>query len=269
MAVSQTQEAAREFSGTLLAHQSFNQDSNSTILFIHGAFVDSNDWDLVVPYVLDYHLLLPDCPGHGRSSHIPFSIEASAEHVAHLIEAKAISGRAHIVGHSLGASIAVCLAANYPHVVRSLFVSGYSPTPVSSAPLLPYLLWASNRMENAIPRPFARWLMDGTDLPHTSSASLSLCRQIAHTGNAKAQLQPWSARTLIIVAGKGGLIPSNDSIEAARQLARVGNENNTRTLACKHPFMRHPWNRQDPSLWATTVMAWVEERDLPAGFVPL
>jgi hypothetical protein len=90
MAVSQTQEAAREFSGTLLAHQSFNQDSNSTILFIHGAFVDSNDWDLVVPYVLDYHLLLPDCPGHGRSSHIPFSIEASAEHVAHLVEAKAM-----------------------------------------------------------------------------------------------------------------------------------------------------------------------------------
>ena len=140
MAVSQTQEAARESSGTLLSYQSFNQDSNSTILFIHGAFVDSNDWDLVVPYVLDYHLLLLDCPGHGRSSHIPFSIEASAEHVAHLIEAKAVSGRVHVVGHSLGASIAVCLAANYPHVVRSLFVSGYSATPVSSAPLLPYLL---------------------------------------------------------------------------------------------------------------------------------
>jgi pimeloyl-ACP methyl ester carboxylesterase len=154
MAIPKTQEAAQVASDALLPHQSLSEDSNSTIQFIHSAFADSNDWDLVVPYVRGYHLLLSDCPGHGHSSHISFSIEASAKHIACLIEAQAIGGQAHIVGYSLGASIAVRLAASHPHVVRSLFVFGYSETPVSSALLLSYLLWSSNCVESAVPRPF-------------------------------------------------------------------------------------------------------------------
>jgi len=269
MATSQMTVATQHDPNTVLWYLSINKDRKSTILFIHGAFIDAHDWDLVVPHVQAYHLLLPDCPGHGHSSHIPFSIEISAEHIARLIEAEAIDGRAHVVGHSLGASIAVCLAANYPHVVESMFISGYSEAPVSKAPLLPYLLWASNRMENAVPRPLIRWLMDGTDLRRTNSPSLSLCTQIAHTDSAAAHIRSWSARTLIVVAGKGGLVPSNDSPEAARKLVKMGKENDTTTLAYTHPDMRHPWNRQNPGLWAETAVAWVEEKELPAGFVPL
>ncbi|KAH6851579.1 Alpha/Beta hydrolase protein [Alternaria rosae] len=269
MATQRTQGAARDEPTALLWHISVNKDSSSTILFIHGAFADAYDWDLAMPHIHGYHLLLPDCPGHGRSSHIPFSIETSAEHIARLVEAEAIGGRAHVVGHSLGASIAVRLAYKHPQVVESMFISGYSEAPVSRAPLLPYLLWASNRMEKAVPRPWIRWLMDGTDIRHTSSPTLSLCTQIARTDSAAAQIRPWSARTLIIVAGKGGLVPSNDSPEAARKLAKIGKENNTLALAYTHPDMRHPWNRQDPRLWAETVVAWVERKDIPAGFVPL
>ncbi|KAI4914609.1 hypothetical protein J4E90_004640 [Alternaria incomplexa] len=269
MATPQTQGVAQDDPNALLWHLSVNKDSEPTILFIHGAFVDAHDWELVVPYIHDYHLLLPDCLGHGHSSHIPFSVEISAQRIAHLIEMEATGGRAHIVGHSLGTSIAVCLAANYPHVVELMFISGYSEAPVSKAPLPPYLLWASNRMENAVPRPWIRWLMDGTDLRRTNSPSLSLCTQIAQTDSAAAQLHPWSARTLIIVAGKGGVVPSSDSPEAARKLVKIGKENNTLTLAYTHPDMRHPWNRQNPRLWAETVVAWVEGKKLPAGFVPL
>lgn len=253
----------------LLWHQSLNQGLDATILFIHGAFSDSNDWDLVVPYMRDYHLLLADCPGHGQSSNIPFSIEASAKHIAYLIEAKASSGRAHVVGHSLGASIAICLAVNYPHVVRSMFVSGYSEMRSPGAPLLPYLFWTMNYLESAIPRPFVRWLMDGADLRRTPGSSLSLCREIARTVNATPRLEPWPARTLIIVAGKGGLVPSNDNPEAARKLVKIGKEGNIQTVAYNHPSMRLPWNRQDPFFWATTVIAWVEGKDLPTGFMLL
>jgi hypothetical protein len=49
MAITKTQEAAQVVSDTLLPHQSLSEDSNSTIQFIHGAFADSNDRDLVVP----------------------------------------------------------------------------------------------------------------------------------------------------------------------------------------------------------------------------
>jgi pimeloyl-ACP methyl ester carboxylesterase len=267
MAASPSTVVAPAASATLLAHQSINESGDATILFIHGAFGDSDDWDLVVPYLSNYHVLLPDSPGHGRSSHLSFSIESSAEHIARLIAAKAVAGRAHVVGHSLGASIAIRLAMNFPDAVLSTFVSGYSDMPISRTPSLPYLFWISNRIENAVLRPVVRWLMDGTDLRRVPGASLSLCTSIAHTD--KVELKPWPSRTLIIVAGKGGLIPSNDNVDAARRLAKVGRQGNARTVATIHPAMRHPWPRQDPKLWAETVISWVEERDMPNGFAPL
>ena len=71
---------------------------------------------------------------------------------------------------------------------------------------------------------FLCWLIDGTDIRRTFSASLSLCTQIAHIVSGAERLQPWSARTLTIVAGKGGLVPSNDNPKAARKLVELGNE---------------------------------------------
>jgi hypothetical protein len=73
----------------------------------------------------------------------------------------------------------------------------------------------------------------------------------------------------MIVVGKGGLVLLNDGPEAARKLVQMGKENNATFLAYTHPDMRHPWNRQNPSLWAATVVAWIERRDLPAGFLLL
>ena len=267
MSTSQNTVVAQAASNTLLAHQSINESGNATILFIHGAFSDSDDWDLVIPYSSNYHLLLPDSPGHGRSSRLSFSIESSAEYIARLIAAKAIAGRAHVVGHSLGASIAIRLAINFPRAVLSTLVSGYSDMPISRTPSLPYLFWISNRIENAVPRPVIRWLMDGTDLRRIHDASLSLCTSVAHTD--KVELEPWPSRTLIIAAGKGGLIPSNDNVDVARRLAKVGRQGNARTVATIHPAMRHPWPRQDPKLWAETVTSWVEEKDIPSGFASL
>lgn len=258
---------AQAASDALLPHQSLNEESEATILFIHGACGDSNDWDLLVPYMHNYHLLLPDSPGHGRSSNLRFSIELSAQRIAKLTTAKAITGRAHIVGHSLGAKIAIRLAIDFPDVVLSTFVSGYSDMPMSSTPILPYLFWVMNRVESAVPRPAIRWLMDGTDLRPLSSTSLSLCKDIASPETF--ELKPWPSRTLIIVAGKGGIIPSNDSADAARRLVNVGKEGNAETVAFIHPAMRHPWNRQDPRLWAETVAAWIGEEKIPSGFVSL
>jgi hypothetical protein len=65
--------------------------------------------------------------------------------------------------------------------------------------------------------------MDATDLRRPSGASLSLCTQTAHTDSAAERLQPWPARTLTIVSGKGGLVPSNDSPKAAGKLVELGN----------------------------------------------
>lgn len=105
------------------------------------------------------------------------------------------------------------------------------------------------------------------ELPRTES-SLRLCREII-LPESQMELRPWPAKTLIVVAGKGGVIPSADSRESARRLLGVGKQGNEGTMAVVHAGMRHPWNRQEPGLFAEAVRAWIEGRELPVGFEAL
>ena len=59
--------------------------------------------------------------------------------MAHLIAANAVAGRAHVAGHSLGASIAIRLAIDFSATVPSTIVSGYSDMPISRTLALQYL----------------------------------------------------------------------------------------------------------------------------------
>jgi pimeloyl-ACP methyl ester carboxylesterase len=130
-----------------LRHTLRNPSGKIAIVLIHGACVSSINWDLVVPHLPEtYQLLLPDLPGHGQSQDItPFSPELSSKLIAQLIRTHAINGKAHVIGHSLGAHVAINLASTYPEVVDAVFVSGfeiYPPTPFTR--LLPYAMWTEN-----------------------------------------------------------------------------------------------------------------------------
>lgn len=258
-----------------LPHVEANAGVEETIVFIHGAFASGNDWSLVTPHLPQYHILCPDLPGHGVARNIrPFSVAYASELIRDLIARRARGGVAHIVGHSLGASVAMHLASNYPEAIRTVLVSGYGVSLNTGhfSPYVPYALWLSLRVEAAVPRSVTRWLMDGTDLSplDMSICSLSLCRDICAPRSAADKWpRPWPARTLIIAASKGGLIPSNDSTADAQRLARIGQQQNAHTAAYTHPQMRHPWNRQAPLLFAATVSSWIGESSVPASFVPL
>ena len=266
---------APEASDELLAHQDINPDSSSSILLIHGAFSDKDDWDIVTPHLQGYHLLVPDLPGHGDSRHItPFSKPNAARLVAHLIRTKAKDRRAHIIGLSLGAHVAIELACSYPEVVDVVFVSGFGVfQPSLFSTYLPQLFWLNQRIENRVPRSLIRWAMDGTNIRSGAIApSLELCRQIC--GPLQGQQEhiwpsPWPARTLIVAAGKGGLVPSNDSLEDAAKLAEIGQQANAHTAAYTNKRMRHPWSRQAPELFAQLAVAWFEEASVVDGFVAL
>jgi pimeloyl-ACP methyl ester carboxylesterase len=182
------------------------------------------------------------------------------------------NGPAHIVGHSLGAQVAIRLACLEPDVVNSVFVSGFGMFPQTSlTPYIPYAAWAMPRVENCLGRSLISWAMDGADIPRidTNVCTLDLCRQIVSPERPTQWPSPWSARTLIVAAGKGGLVPTKDSSGDAVKLMMIGRELNEETIAYTHLEMRHPWNRQDPRLFAETAAAWVEHKDLPEGFVKL
>ena len=258
----------------LLHYTGHNPSARTTIILIHGAFSSGKDWGLVVPHLAhSYHLLIPDLPGHGQSRNVtPFSVEYSSRLLEQLIRRHAVNRKAHIVGHSLGAHVAINLASSYPAVVNAVFVSGFGIYPrTTSTPFLPYAVWTTKRIENLLPRSVVSWLMDGADIQRGDSATstLGLCRQILPPMISATWPSPWPARTLIVAAGKSGILPTGDHPQDAVRLMEIGRGRNSATIAVTHPEMRHPWNRQDPVLFAETARAWFEGEEIPAGFKKL
>lgn len=248
---------------------------NETIVLIHGAFSTNEGWDLVIPYLSrTYHLLLPDLPGHGKSADIvPFSKELSARLTADIICERAGGGKAHVVGMSLGAHVAIELASKYPEVVKDVFVSGYEVF-ASSPQVMAYGLWTDNRLGSYAPRPLLRWLMDDADIkPSANPPSWSLCRSVADALCIKDEQwpSPWPARTLIIAAGKSGILPTADHPHDAKRLRDIALEvqGSGDTKAVTHPDLRHPWDRQRPELFAEAVEMWCETGNVVDGFVEL
>ena len=95
------------------------------VIFLHGSGMDHTVWNLQTRYFAfhGYSVLAIDFPGHGRSEGLPLeSIEQMADWIPELISAAIeASGSglecASLVGHSMGALVALECAARYPEKV--------------------------------------------------------------------------------------------------------------------------------------------------------
>ena len=112
-------------------------DSKPVIMFIHGASMDHTVWALQGRYFAHhgYSILAVDLPGHGTSEGPPLqSIEEMAEWTATTIDA--ISPTPVIlVGHSMGAMVALETAAQNPVKIAAMALAGIA-VPMSVNPHL-------------------------------------------------------------------------------------------------------------------------------------
>ena len=106
------------------------QDDMDTVVFVHGTSMDHTVWSHQSRYFAyhGYNVLALDLPAHKFSDGelIP-SIEGMADWLNQIISIN--KGKAvHIVGHSMGALIALEAAANYSHSapLKSLSLVGFS-----------------------------------------------------------------------------------------------------------------------------------------------
>lgn len=107
--------------------------SAKTIVFIHGGGISGWMWDKELDYFKNYHCIVPDLPEHGKSTNEgQISIMESSKIIADIIRKHTYDGKAHVVGHSLGAKIIVNLLSTSPEVVDHAVIASalFRPIPL-------------------------------------------------------------------------------------------------------------------------------------------
>ncbi|MFN3744517.1 MAG: alpha/beta fold hydrolase [Hyphomicrobiaceae bacterium] len=114
------------------------------VVFIHGAGLDHTCWQLQSRWFAwhGWSVLAVDLPGHGRSAGPPRESIGDLVAFVEALLAAARTPKAALVGHSMGAIVALETAAKAPAKVSSLALLGIA----SSMPVHPNLL--KNAREN-------------------------------------------------------------------------------------------------------------------------
>lgn len=125
-----------------LYYQDDNPDGSPTVVLLHGLGANSDSWQLQIPVLTQagFRVLAPDAPGFGQSSY-PGSacIAQMAENIVGLFEVLQVSCF-HLVGISMGGTLALQIALDYPQLVGKLvLVNTFAHLKVSDPRLWPYL----------------------------------------------------------------------------------------------------------------------------------
>jgi pimeloyl-ACP methyl ester carboxylesterase len=115
------------------------------VILLHGAGMDRTVWQLQARYIayLGRRVFALDLPGHGRSDGQALaSIEEMADWLARFMDAAGLQA-ARVIGHSMGALVAIEFAARYPARVEKVCLMGIAET----MPVHPDLLAAAKNNE--------------------------------------------------------------------------------------------------------------------------
>jgi pimeloyl-ACP methyl ester carboxylesterase len=120
-----------ETSYLTLAALAWGDPGNRPVLALHGWLDNAASFEPMAPHLPGCRLVCLDLAGHGESGHRSAGIHYHfLDHVQDVIAAVDALGwdRFHILGHSLGASIALYVAAVIPERVSGLaLIDGYGP----------------------------------------------------------------------------------------------------------------------------------------------
>jgi pimeloyl-ACP methyl ester carboxylesterase len=101
------------------------------VVFLHAIGTSGWMWQEQIEQLTDFDCLVPDLPGHGHSHDVRWrAFEQTADLVAEIIRKNVPSGRAHVVGLSLGAYVGLTLLVRHPSVVERAMLSGINVLPL-------------------------------------------------------------------------------------------------------------------------------------------
>jgi pimeloyl-ACP methyl ester carboxylesterase len=244
----------------------FGRGNGQTIVFLHGGNVAGWMWGEQVPAFDDYHVLVPDLPGFGASNTLPWhSIAATADRVADLLEDRA-QGPAHVVGLSLGSSVAIELAARHPLLVQTLFLASAQVAPPRSIDVLVgramMLFWKRRGFWTSLARSYG---LSGDDAELFVTTGLGIRVETARAvldevrlGMPATLLSRVSVPTLAVAGAKDSGAVSAASLERIR--AGIAG-----SLAAVAPGMHHQWNIENVQLFNAALREWLDHGAIARG----
>lgn len=124
-------EFSLSFNNLTMAGTVLGDESKSPMLCLHGWLDNAASFEIIAPFISERHLIALDFVGHGQSSHRtanhPYYIWDNVADIYNALEALNID-KIDILGHSMGASVAVLFAACFPEKVGRLFlIEGLAP----------------------------------------------------------------------------------------------------------------------------------------------
>lgn len=229
------------------------------LLLVHGFTDTSRSFSLLAPHLAGRRLIMPDLRGHGASqAGKGFGIAEFADDIAGLIGRLRLD-RPVVVGHSLGAMVAIALAARHNDLVGGLvvmagtlkpgfeqghpLVAGVQALRDPISPADPFYAWW-HACRDGVPQPFLAGLAeDASAMPAARWRAIleEICRADL-SGAARAV----RTRTLIIA---GGCDPLFGEAHQQALLRALPEAVLVRTEACGH---NPHW--EDPALVAKAVI---------------
>ncbi|MDO9045515.1 MAG: alpha/beta hydrolase [Methanobacteriaceae archaeon] len=250
------------------------KNNPETIVFLHGGALGGWMWDKQLEAFKDYHCLVPDLPEHGKSSEVkPFTIKNAAEDILDLIRNQAHGGKAHVVGISLGAQIAVEMLSKSPELIDHVFISGTLVRRIPATDFLlklltytikayipikntDFLIKANIRSYN-FPKEYFKNLKEST-----KSISSDSLNRILHENmlfKIPEGLEKANNPVLIIVGEKEYGIIKDSSKDMNEVLP-----NSQYFIAAN---MVHAWNLKEPEFFNSVLRAWITDKKLPEGLI--
>ncbi|MBX2804917.1 MAG: alpha/beta hydrolase [Hyphomicrobiales bacterium] len=245
----------------MLAFESVGSADKPAIVFLHGLGVSRWMWSEQIQMLSkDYRCLAIDLPGSGDSHTLRWpGFDGAADQIAKLIRSE--TGKAHVVGLSLGGYVTLRLLERHPEIISRAVVSGITIIPLMPKPVMSVLSWlmAQSVGWKWVGRLSARMMRldpDATTLYLRDMARLDAgdVRRIYNEINEERALRLTgdSAKSLLAIAG------TREAAAIKKSLAILAQSDDGIATGWVDN-LGHIWVADDVALFTRVLQEWIED----------
>ncbi|MBN2086674.1 MAG: alpha/beta hydrolase [Anaerolineales bacterium] len=241
-----------------------------SIVFLHGNAVGGWMWQPCLADLAGYHCILVDLPGHGKSNDQEWvSLADTARRVSEIIRGYTKGGKAHIVGASLGGSVAFQLLCDHPELVDRALISGTSLLPMPGGSFFKFMirLIAPVMKKDFVMRAALKALNFSEEgFEQFRQAILAVSSRTFVKAFDDGLNQRYSKdlekakNPVLLISGEKepGYIAKSNTMVAMRH---------PNAVARIVPGMGHGWMGESPQLFNRVLKAWLADGELPSELV--